>query len=131
MASSSCVVTESSQLAAPERVISELTRGREIADRLRLLLRQTEFDGPPDSLLPARSLVTQLLDTFSHSLSMLRDGADSDEASQAAASVVKSEDSGDSYKTPAAKDRRGCYKRKYVYIIIYYNICLYCLVRLS
>lgn len=114
MASSSCVVTECSPLAAPDLVISELTRGREIADRLRLMLRQTEFDGSADSVLPAQSLVTQLLDTFSHSLSMLRDGADSDEVSQAPPSVVKSEDSGNSYKTPAAKDRRGCYKRKYV-----------------
>lgn len=96
LASSSCVLD-------PERVITELSRGREIADRLRLMLREADSDS---SVLSAQSLVTQLLDTFTHSLTMLRPS-----------SPAKSEqDSGDSCKTPPpppkAKDRRGCYKRK-------------------
>lgn len=115
MASSSCVVTETHRPAVPERVITELTRGREIADRIRLMLRETGFDGSTGSVFPVQSLVSQLLDTFTHSLTMLRDGAEPDEVSQAP-SAAKPEDSGDSCKTPAAKDRRGCYKRKYVYI---------------
>ncbi|KAH6776881.1 hypothetical protein C2S51_008193 [Perilla frutescens var. frutescens] len=118
MASSSCVVTESEshRLAGPERVITELNRGREIADRLRRMLREAGFDGSAGSVAPAQRLVSQLLDTFTHSLSMLRDASDSDEVSQvhsaAAAAALKSEDSGESCKTPAPKDRRGCYKRK-------------------
>lgn len=116
MASSTCVVTESEshRIAGPDRVITELNRGREIAGRLRRMLRESGFDGSADSVLPAQSLVTQLLDTFTHSLSMLRDSAaESDEVSQLpSVAAVKSEDSGDSCKTPAAKDRRGCYKRK-------------------
>lgn len=113
MASSSCVLTETHRLAAPDQLITELTRGRDIADRLRFMLRQTSFDTSPDSVFPAQiTLVNQLLDTFTHSLTMLRDGADSDEVSQAP-SAAKSEDSGDSCKTPPPpKDRRGCYKRK-------------------
>nr|AKA27873.1 WRKY protein [Salvia miltiorrhiza] len=107
MASSSCVHRN----AVPERVMTELTRGREIADRIRLMLRETGFDGSAGSVFPVQSLVSQLLDTFTHSLAMLRDGGESDEASQAL-SAAKLEDSGDSCKTPAAKDRRGCYKRK-------------------
>lgn len=115
MASSSSVLTETHRLVAPGRVITELTRGREIADRLRLMLRETT--GSADSsVFPAQSLVTQLLDTFTHSLTMLRDSDDVSQAPSTAA-AAKSEDSGDSCKTPPpAKDRRGCYKRKYVYI---------------
>ncbi|KAL1545382.1 WRKY DNA-binding transcription factor 70-like [Salvia divinorum] len=100
--SSTCVVSESQRASVAEQLISELTRGREIADRIRLMLRQTGFDGSASSV---QILVRQLLDTFNHSLTMLSDGGDSDEVSQAA----KSEDS---CKTPPAKDRRGCYKRK-------------------
>lgn len=85
--SSRCCVVD------PERVITELSRGREIADRLRLILRD-------DSVVfsaHTHTLVNQLLDTFTHSLTMLQ---------------IPSEDC----KTPPPppKDRRGCYKRKYV-----------------
>ncbi|XP_047975992.1 WRKY DNA-binding transcription factor 70-like [Salvia hispanica] len=83
-----------------EQVISELSRGRDIADRIRVMLRQTGSGGS------VQILVRQLLDTFNHSLTMLTHAAaDSGEVSQAA----KSEDS---CKPRPPKDRRGCYKRK-------------------
>lgn len=111
MASSSCAATPSSILTGRKRVIGELSRGRDIADQLRLILRQTGVDGA----VSAQDLVGRILDTFTQSLSMLSAG-DSDEVSQVPAVVnsppLKPEDSGDSCKTPASKDRRGCYKRK-------------------
>ncbi|KAL8526449.1 hypothetical protein ACS0TY_015589 [Phlomoides rotata] len=116
MASSSCAAaaTPSNILTGRKRVIGELSRGRAIADQLRLILRETGVDGP----VSAQNLVGKILDTFTQSLSMLSAGAggDSDEVSQVPVVVnspaMKSEDSGDSCKTPASKDRRGCYKRK-------------------
>ncbi|GFP87408.1 probable WRKY transcription factor 70 [Phtheirospermum japonicum] len=91
-----------------KRVIGELTRGREMADQLRLMLR--DQTGPD-----ARGLVGKVLDSFTRSILILGAAAgDSDEVSQApAAAGLKPEDSGESCKRPAAqKDRRGCYKRR-------------------
>ncbi|KAL8038928.1 hypothetical protein ABFX02_10G002800 [Erythranthe guttata] len=92
------------------RVIGELTRGRDVADQLRQMLRESHHgvdDDASSSVLPAQGLVGKILDSFTHSLSILS----SDEVSQVPPSL-KSEDSGDSCKTPAPKDRRGCYKRR-------------------
>lgn len=121
MASSSCVATGSSIPTDRKRVIAELTRGRQITDQLRRILREsTGVDGTA-SILPAHSLVGKILETFTQSLSILSAGGESDEVSQVPAVVnspgLKPEDSGDSCKTPAPKDRRGCYKRRCVNII--------------
>lgn len=101
-----------------ERIIGELTRGRQVADQLRRMLREATSS----SVSPAQGLVGKILESFTHSLSMLYAGGESGEVNQAPAAFnspcsLKSEDSGDSCKTPpATKDRRGCYKRRYVYI---------------
>ncbi|KAI3472563.1 hypothetical protein Pfo_029087 [Paulownia fortunei] len=115
MASSSWVATGSSISTDRKRVIGELARGREIADQLRLMLRETGVDVTA-SVLPAQGLVGKILDSFTHSLSILCAGGESDEVSQVPAVMnspgLKCEDSGESCKTPAPKDRRGCYKRR-------------------
>ncbi|KAL7095100.1 hypothetical protein ACP275_10G003300 [Erythranthe tilingii] len=98
------------------RVIGELTRGREVADQLRQMLRESHGVDASSSVLPAQGLVGKILDSFTHSLSILSSGGDADEVSQVpvgfSSPSLKSEDSGDSCKTPAPKDRRGCYKRR-------------------
>nr|UVI62191.1 WRKY transcription factor [Rehmannia glutinosa] len=94
-------------------VIGELSRGREIADQLRLMLRQTGFDS--NSTAASHGLLGKILDSFTRSITILScaGGGDSDEVSQVPAKPgLKPEDSGDSCKTPAPKDRRGCYKRR-------------------
>ncbi|KAL7136049.1 hypothetical protein ABFS83_10G003100 [Erythranthe nasuta] len=113
MTSSCFVATEA--VDRKIRVIGELTRGREVADQLRQMLRESHAAGvdasSSSSVLPAQGLVGKILDSFTHSLSILSSGGDADEVSQVPPSL-KSEDSGDSCKTPAPKDRRGCYKRR-------------------
>lgn len=85
-----------------EKVIGELSRGREVADQLRLMLRHT----PPLDPTPAQGLVAKILETFTHSLSML-----SPTAAVSQLPPLKSEDSGET-PPPPTKDRRGCYKRR-------------------
>ncbi|PIN21369.1 hypothetical protein CDL12_05914 [Handroanthus impetiginosus] len=117
MATSSWVASGSSVPVDRERVIRELTRGRKIADELRLRLRETGVDGTAAAkVLPSQELVGKIMDSFTQSISILSGGGDSDEVSQVPAVTNspgrKSEDSGESCKTPAPKDRRGCYKRR-------------------
>ncbi|KAG8377137.1 hypothetical protein BUALT_Bualt09G0137100 [Buddleja alternifolia] len=120
MASSSWVATAATIPADRKRVIGELTRGREIADQLRAILRETgdhDDTSTDSSVLPAQVLVGKILDSYTQSLLLLSAASgESDEVSQVPAVVNspgrKSEDSGDSCKTPAPKDRRGCYKRR-------------------
>ncbi|EYU42031.1 hypothetical protein ABFS82_10G003100 [Erythranthe guttata] len=115
---SSCWVATEEAVDRKIRVIGELTRGRDVADQLRQMLRESRHHGvgvdddASSSVLPAQGLVGKILDSFTHSLSILS----SDEASQVpvgfSSPSLKSEDSGDSCKTPLPKDRRGCYKRR-------------------
>ncbi|KAL0347581.1 UNVERIFIED_CONTAM: putative WRKY transcription factor 70 [Sesamum calycinum] len=96
-----------------EKMIGELSRGREVADELRLMLRHTTAPLDATLVLPAaQSLVATILETFTHSLSILSPtpaaaAAHSDEVSQLP--PLKSEDCAE---TPPTKDRRGCYKRR-------------------
>lgn len=91
--------------------IGELVRGREIANRLKIVLSrhdQSLSNGNID--LPVDDLVVEILNTFTNSLSMLNK-ANSDEV--CLDSCRKSEDSGESSKSvTTVKDRRGCYKRR-------------------
>ncbi|KAA8517636.1 hypothetical protein F0562_015110 [Nyssa sinensis] len=102
-----------------EKAIKELVRGREFAKQLRdMLSKPTGDDG---SLPSADDLVLKVLGSFTETLSIFRNCNTSDELSQFPATTHlgspcwdgrKSEDSGDSSKTSASKDRRGCYKRR-------------------
>ncbi|XP_059642336.1 WRKY DNA-binding transcription factor 70-like [Cornus florida] len=98
--------------------IENLTRGREFANQLRLMLSKPFSDD--GSLPPAKELVRKILGSLTETLSILNYSA-SDEVSQIPSNNHvgspcwdgrKSEDSGESSKTSAAKDRRGCYKRR-------------------
>ncbi|KAK4396011.1 putative WRKY transcription factor 70 [Sesamum angolense] len=93
-------------------MIGELSRGRKVADELRLMLRHTTPPLDATLVLPAaQSLVATILETFTHSLSILSPtaaAAHSDEVSQLP--PLKSEDC--AATTPPTKDRRGCYKRR-------------------
>ncbi|KAL3826200.1 hypothetical protein ACJIZ3_022229 [Penstemon smallii] len=105
------------------RLIGELTRGRQMADQLRAMLRSSsDGDGDGDggsTVLPFRGMVEKIMDTFTESISIANAGCThSDEVSQLPPPPMnspgpKSEHSGESSKTPpGSKDRRGCYKRR-------------------
>ncbi|KAL3615807.1 hypothetical protein CASFOL_040101 [Castilleja foliolosa] len=102
--STSFVATNCSIPNGRKRVIGELTRGREIADQLRLMLRVHSSTASPTGI----GLVGKVLDSFTRSISILRAaGVDSVDVSQVPVA-------GESRKRPGAakKDRRGCYKRR-------------------
>ncbi|KAL0375465.1 UNVERIFIED_CONTAM: WRKY DNA-binding transcription factor 70 [Sesamum radiatum] len=91
-----------------EKLIGELNRGREVADELRLMLRHTDAT----LVLPAQGLVAQILDTFTHSLSILSSTPPPHHSHHHHHHLsLKSEDSAETPPHPT-KDRRGCYKRR-------------------
>ncbi|OWM81615.1 WRKY DNA-binding transcription factor 70-like [Punica granatum] len=111
-------------------VIQELLRGQDSAKKLRDLLRSPvdlkplkeeedrggELAGLPRPPPAAEDLVGDVFLSFTSALSILNRG-DSDEVSQGprvigSCNLVKSEESGESSKMSARRDRRGCYKRR-------------------
>ena len=81
--------------------------GRDVAAKLQDLLEK------PTGPASAEGLVVKILGSFSTCLSLLTCTCDSCEVCQISASVqVGSEDSGESSKRPAVKERRGCFKRR-------------------
>ncbi|MFS7969003.1 putative transcription factor WRKY family [Helianthus anomalus] len=95
-----------------KRLISELIRGRDCTKKLQNLLRRKVVHGGPES---AEDLMMKILGSFSNSLSMLSSW-NSGELCPAPVPTTSSDgrtwESGESEKTPAVKDRRGCYKRR-------------------
>ncbi|KAJ6877645.1 WRKY DNA-binding transcription factor 70-like [Populus alba x Populus x berolinensis] len=104
-----------------EMVIKELVQGHEFATQLQIRLQKPcgNFDGRFSS---AGELVGKILRSFSETLSVITSSESAGgEICQNLASSLgdsacyddrRSEDSGESTKRPATKDRRGCYKRK-------------------
>lgn len=104
-----------------EKVIKELVQGHEFATQLQIRLQKPcgNFDGRFSS---AGELVGKILRSFSETLSVITSSESAGgEICQNLASSLgdsacyddrRSEDSGESTKRPATKDRRGCYKRK-------------------
>ncbi|KAK3017760.1 hypothetical protein RJ639_005076 [Escallonia herrerae] len=101
-----------------KRAIRELIRGRAFTNQLQVMLSGPL---PADGSVSAGDLVMKIMGSLSNTISIL-DSSESDEVSQIPASSRlldspsqdgrKSEDSGQSSKTSAYKDRRGCYKRR-------------------
>lgn len=99
-----------------KKVIKELVEGQDYATQLKSLLhRHPEEHGS----LSAEELVSKILRSFTETLSVLSK-CEPSEVSQSQAfsradshcDVRRSEDSGESKKRLAAKDRRDCYKRR-------------------
>ncbi|XP_040995106.1 probable WRKY transcription factor 70 isoform X1 [Juglans microcarpa x Juglans regia] len=98
-----------------KKVIKELVDGQDYATQLKSLLHRPTED---HESLSAEELVSKILRSFSETLSVLS-SCEQGEVSQSQAvshadshcDVRRSEDSGESRKRLAAKDRRGCYKR--------------------
>ncbi|XP_022746382.1 probable WRKY transcription factor 70 [Durio zibethinus] len=99
------------------RVIQQLIHGQECATQLQILFHKSFEEG---ARLSAQELVQKILRSFNETLSVLS-CCDSAEISQNQATSNddspccddrRSEDSSESRKRPASKDRRGCYKRK-------------------
>ncbi|GMY08391.1 putative WRKY transcription factor 70 [Fagus crenata] len=105
------------QTNSREKVIKELVEGREFATQLKTMLhRPLELDA---SLLSAEDLVSKILTSFTQTLSVLTSSESGEVHQNLAVSHAdshcddrRSEDSGESRKRPAPKDRRGCYKRR-------------------
>ncbi|XP_057489609.1 WRKY DNA-binding transcription factor 70 [Actinidia eriantha] len=103
-----------------KRLMEELVMGRDVVVQLRDLLEKPT--GPGGSWPPsAEGLVVKILGSFSASLSLLKCTCETCEVCKIPASVQvgspssgdrRSEDSGESSKRPAVKERRGCYKRR-------------------
>ncbi|KAK2981844.1 hypothetical protein RJ640_010361 [Escallonia rubra] len=101
-----------------KKAIHELLRGREFTNQLGAMLRGPL---PAGGSVSAEDLLVKIMGSFRNTISIL-DSSESDEVSQIPASSRrldspcrdgrKSEDSGQSSKTSAFKDRRGCYKRR-------------------
>ncbi|KAF8394814.1 hypothetical protein HHK36_018750 [Tetracentron sinense] len=100
-----------------ENVIDELVRGREYATQLQFILHEPLGD---HGTVPAEDLIVKILRSFTKTLSLL-DSSDSGEVSQNPATTNvsspcfddrRSENSGESRKSPALKDGRGGYKRR-------------------
>ncbi|CAK9144457.1 unnamed protein product [Ilex paraguariensis] len=102
-----------------KKAVEKLIRGREFANQLRDMLTkpfQEEADG--SSVSDAGELIVKIMGSFTDTLSILT-CTESDEVSQLPPNnnhpswdALKSEDSSESCKTSATKDRRGCYKRR-------------------
>ncbi|GAV67788.1 WRKY domain-containing protein [Cephalotus follicularis] len=102
-----------------EEVMEELVQGHNFASQLKNLL-QKPFE--QHGSLSADELVVKILRSFSHTLSILSSCESSEAFQNPAASYYDDsmcvndapsfEDSGESRKRPASKERRGCYKRK-------------------
>ncbi|XVE90962.1 hypothetical protein DITRI_Ditri20bG0117800 [Diplodiscus trichospermus] len=98
-----------------KRVMQELVQGQEFATQLQILFSKPSEQG---GRLVAKELVQKILRSFDETLSVLT-SVESVEVSQATSTDDspccvdrRSEDSGESRKRPASKDKRGCYKRK-------------------
>lgn len=105
-----------------KRVITELVQGQNYATQLNFLLHNPV---PPQDSLSAKELVSNVLRSFSQSLSVLTSSESGDDevaqnllfsGEEVAASSIhpRSEDSSESRKRslPVTKDRRGSYKRR-------------------
>ncbi|KAK6943358.1 WRKY domain [Dillenia turbinata] len=96
------------------KLIVELVRGREFTNQLKNLLNNPAMNNNDDGSDVAGDLVAKILTSFSETLSVLSTN-ESDEVVKTSPSwedARKSEDSGESCKSSALKDRRGCYKRR-------------------
>lgn len=106
-----------------ERLIETLIKGRDSATRLqKLLRRKVNVDGS----VPVKDLLTEILGSFSGGLSMLN-SSDSAEICAAPASPGTGTGTGlgspvnnipdvltGKRPVPIVKERRGCYKRRYI-----------------
>ena len=108
------------------KAIDALLKGRDVATRLK-----TTFDTHTHVTDDQSSMVNQILNSFTSSLSLLSGVSDNPEVSQFLANTHcwdachKSEDSGESSKSTATlKERRGCYKRRLVQSIRKNIFCL-------
>ncbi|XP_058207392.1 WRKY DNA-binding transcription factor 70 [Rhododendron vialii] len=102
-----------------KRALEELIKGRDTAAQLQILFGKSVGDRGPVS---AEGLVVEISRSFSDSISVLMSSCDQDcEACKVPAATQvgspscgdgRSVDSGESSKRPAAKEKRGCYKRR-------------------
>lgn len=129
-----------------KKAIQELVRGKELTKQLRDLLTKSLTD---DGSVNSEDLVLKICNTFANSLSFLTNSNTTTTTTTTAVADFyynddlngvsqkptinitsdgrKSEDSGDSIKSPPStlRDRRGSYKRRYLFfflIISYFNI---------
>ena len=106
------------------KVIGELLRGRELTNKLRNILNESgDIDNINGSTTPcAEDLLKEVLTTFTNSLLFLNNNPTSEGSDL---QLTKSEDSLESNckSTSIVKERRGCYKRRYL-IIDYYLLIL-------
>ncbi|XP_010253044.1 PREDICTED: probable WRKY transcription factor 70 [Nelumbo nucifera] len=103
-----------------KRLINSLVRGRELTTQLQTILCNRL--GHEDGSLSTEDLLPRILRSFTEAISALK-SADSGEVCQNPSSTnvsspscdgPRTEDSGESRKSPAVKDRRGDYKRRKV-----------------
>jgi len=99
------------------KVIDELLRGRELANQLKNILNESgDIDNINGSTTPfAEDLLKKVLTTFTNSLLFLNNNPTSEGSDL---QLTKSEDSLESNckSTSIVKERRGCYKRRYLII---------------
>ncbi|GMP51508.1 hypothetical protein CsSME_00017707 [Camellia sinensis var. sinensis] len=96
-----------------KKAIQELIQGRELANQLRLILRNP-FSHRDESAA-AGDLLVKILGSFTDTISILNrthEVSAQIQANSPPSDARKFEDSDDSSKTSGLKDRRGCYKRR-------------------
>lgn len=113
------------------KVIEELVRGREFANQLRKVIRGGDECASATPF--AQHLAKNVLTSFSNTLLFLHKYPTTNYRSQDLvsdqmqhvrdssffASPAKSEDSQESCKSSISKDRRGCYKRRYIIYLFF------------
>ncbi|CAL5390012.1 unnamed protein product [Camellia sinensis] len=96
-----------------KKAIQDLIQGRELANQLRLILRNP-FSHHDESAA-AGDLLVKILGSFTDTISILNrthEVSAQIQANSPPSDARKFEDSDDSSKTSGLKDRRGCYKRR-------------------
>ena len=118
-----------------KKVIKELVEGRDFATQLKFILHKPleithDHASPSPSPSPSpHELASKIMRSFTETLSVLTSSCESGEVihrnlavSHAASHCDDprsddSDDSGESRKRPTPKDRRGCYKRRYIFLL--------------
>ena len=114
-------------------MIGELVEGRDFATQLKSILHKpleiTHDHASPSPSPSPHELASKIMRSFTETLSVLTSSCESGEVihrnlavSDAASHCDDprsddSDDSGESRKRPTPKDRRGCYKRRYIFLL--------------
>ena len=113
-------------------LIEELVEGRDFATQLKSILHKPleithDHASPSPSPSPSpHELASKIVRSFTETLSVLTSSCESGEVihrnlavSHAASHCddPRSDDSGESRKRPTPKDRRGCYKGRYIFLL--------------